>query len=567
VVEFPLGMADVCPGRIDPLPIGLPPVSDTPVTGSSSSAGAPPASSSLPGCPVFGLPYEDSFTSDITVYCFWDARTGTWYIDLASSSSSHGIVVYSSSSSIPLPSSSQSSAAPLTLCAYGLDGPRGTFMEVDEYDGYPVYRSDDAVPWWVWRFADMWAVGPSLLGIVYFLRDDPDVLGEYVDSLTGVVVGGLISGACPAVSLSSSSSSTEPDVIGSSSSLYSSSAPGPQSSSVSSSEPIRNVILMVGAGMGAAHTELASYFRHGAPASLVMHGLPHAATLNPRTPAAWNEGLTETPDTASNATALATGTDVAPGYLSLGYNAEALPTLLEQFKAEGRKIGLVTNASVINDTPAAFFSHGVPPNAAPTAVARATGLFDVTRLDVVLGAKDAGSSPSITYSRAHASGYAVVSTKYALAAAPASSVRLSGQFGTGVFPYNSDPLGWYPSMVEMTRKALEVLAHGNRGFCLVVENAMLGRAAAANDTEAVAAEVLALDDALAEVMAWADGRSDTLVVVAGNYEVGGLSVTGASEAEAYPPVTWTASQATRALVPCWATGWNAEADMRVHAAA
>lgn len=551
VVEFPLGMADVCPGRTDPILINIPLMSETSAT--SSSAGGPAVSSSLPGCPPFVLPYEDNFAADITAYCFWDARTGTWYIDLTSSSSSSGLVVYSSSSSAqPASSDSLSSTAPLTMCAYGLDGPRGTFMEVDEHDGHPVYRSDDAVPWWVWRFADMWVMGPALLGIVYYTRDDSDVLGEYVDSLTGVVAGGLIPGACPAVSLSSSSaSSEEPGVVGSSSSsLHSSSAPGPQSSS----GPVKNVILLVGAGLGAAQAELASYFRHGAPSALVMHGLPNTATLDPLTPGGWGAANTETPDPASNATALATGDDVPAGVTSLGQFGLALPTLLEQFKDVGRRTGLVTNASVIDDAVASFFSHGNPASPAD----RAAGLFDQVKLDVVLGAKDAGSSPVITYSRANSAGYTVVSTRYALAAAPASSPKLSGQFGSGVFPYSSDPLGWYPSMTEMTRKAIEVLAHGNRGFCLVVENVMLGRAAAAGDTEAVAAEVLAVDDALAEALAWAEGRDDTLIVVLGSHEIGGLSVTGTAAAGAYPPVTWATGGITRARVPCWATGWNAE---------
>src|SRR5689334_17605829 len=81
-----------------------------------------------------------------------------------------------------------------------------------------------------------------------------------------------------------------------------------------------------------------------------------------------------------------------------------------------------------------------------------------------------------------------------------------------------------PSLAEMTRKALALLAHNRRGFFVMVEGSRIDHAAHQKDPATMARDVLAYDDAVAEALAFARRNGHTLVISVADHETGGLSI-------------------------------------------
>ena len=115
--------------------------------------------------------------------------------------------------------------------------------------------------------------------------------------------------------------------------------------------PPKNVIFFIGDGMGAEAIDAGRYLLNGDTAPLFFETLPHSGWM---THHEFSGNLT---DSAAAATAMATGEKVSNEVLSVrlpGSGAE-LTTLLETFKAQGKRTGLVTLGTPITDaTPAAF---------------------------------------------------------------------------------------------------------------------------------------------------------------------------------------------------------------------
>ena len=118
----------------------------------------------------------------------------------------------------------------------------------------------------------------------------------------------------------------------------------------------KNVIFLIGDGMGPEQVKAANYYNGG---SLSFELFPYQGLV---TTYAANSSVT---DSAAAGTALATGYKVNNGVISQARPANAdypvygseMETLLEYYKAEGKSTGLVTTTYMIHATPAAFGAH------------------------------------------------------------------------------------------------------------------------------------------------------------------------------------------------------------------
>jgi alkaline phosphatase len=131
-----------------------------------------------------------------------------------------------------------------------------------------------------------------------------------------------------------------------------------------------------------------------------------------------------------------------------------------------------------------------------------------------------------------AKGYRVVRTAPELRAA-GTDARLLGLFADDDMAHAIDRGATSePSLVEMTEAALRVLDRGDgRGFVLLVESEGTDVAGHANDVAALVRDLWEFDRAVAVGLAFqARAPADTLVVVAGDHETGGLTPTLARRA-------------------------------------
>ena len=312
--------------------------------------------------------------------------------------------------------------------------------------------------------------------------------------------------------------------------------------------PPKNVILLIGDGMGFEQVKAAGMYLYGTEGALSFEDLPFQAEMTTHSA---NDSIT---DSAAAATAMATGVKVNNGVVSMAIPGDGseLETLLEYFKALDKSTGLVTTTYITHATPACFGAHEPSRN---NTSAIADDYLNQTLPNVLFGGGANGMSPS----SAQAAGYIVVTDAAEMLALNTETVDMvSGQFGNGALPYELDGLGSLPHLSEMAETALMILDNDPDGFFLMVEGGLIDWACHANDLPRTVWETIEFDNAVQEVLDWAAGRTDTLIIVTADHETGGLTVVTNNNAGNYPTVTWSTTGHTGANVPVYAGGPNAE---------
>ncbi len=312
-------------------------------------------------------------------------------------------------------------------------------------------------------------------------------------------------------------------------------------------ERARNVILLIGDGMGQAHRFAGQLASVGLHHRLLMDRMPVAGLM--RTTSA--DPTTFVTDSAAAATAMATGVKTYNGAISLGPDQLPVPTVLEIARWAGKSVGLVTTCQVTDATPAAFGAH-VAQRSDQREIARQ--FLEESRVDVILGGGAAFWHPETPHGSANGSatprdgddlvrrarelGYAVAATPDDLWDAAATHDQVLGLLAEQeLFTQGAEWSGgaYDPpmSLADMTRVALSILGRNPEGFFLMVEEAAIDRMAHRNNAVLTLRGVEALDAAVAVAVAFAEEHPDTLVVVAADHETGGLAVTGPDD-PAYP---------------------------------
>ncbi len=318
----------------------------------------------------------------------------------------------------------------------------------------------------------------------------------------------------------------------------------------------RNVILMIGDGMGWAQVAVARCFVHGPGGELNMDKLEHSGYVSTFS---LHSLIT---DSAAAATAMATGHKTGNGVIGQSVSGEEYKTILEMAKDVGKSTGLVTTTEVTHATVAAFAAHD---NSREHAKAIAEDYLHGSQPDVVMGG-GLRVWTTVPLKEARDAGYKVVFTKEELqAAGTLDTGKLLGLFDTGHMSYAMSRRMDEPSLIEMSLKSLELLSRDADGFFLMIEGGRIDHAGHANDSRAVLYDTIAFDETVGAVVEWLDtnGQADeTLLIVTADHETGGLAVTGprdflpkrGNKAE----TKWTHDYHTAEDVPIWAQGPGAE---------
>jgi alkaline phosphatase len=306
----------------------------------------------------------------------------------------------------------------------------------------------------------------------------------------------------------------------------------------------RSVIFVNGDGMGATHREAARLDQEGFDGQLAMDQLPVAGlqTTDSRDP---EDTVT---DSAAGASAWATGVKTYNGAISVDVDGNPLPTLGQQAEEAGLAGGIVTTAQVTDATPAAFFANSTD-RAAQDDIARQ--YLEVSRPEVILGggedwwlpAGDEGTYPPRTgdeedpevsrstqgdlVAQAQDLGYEYVSTAEEFAAA--DSGLLLGLFANEeMFQQRPEGQGdeFDPvvSLADMTTRALDVLSQDEDGFFLLVEEEAVDEMSHNDNGARMLESMRSLDDAVEVARAYVAEHPDTLLIVTGDHETGGVAI-------------------------------------------
>ncbi|AKJ65055.1 alkaline phosphatase [Kiritimatiella glycovorans] len=302
----------------------------------------------------------------------------------------------------------------------------------------------------------------------------------------------------------------------------------------------RNVILMIGDGMGVAQLTAGKI----AAGELEMERI---RTLGLMTTHSANALVT---DSAAAGTALATGHKTDNGVLAQTPDGKPLRTVLEAAEERGLKTGLVTSCSLTHATPAAFGAH-VPDRDRDVRIAEQVAACGV---DVLFGG-------GAKFFRAHfesmrGEGFTIVTTEEAwnVMGAPARAAAFLAEKHPPRITEGRVPLE------ELTRRALLILEESGPGFFLMVEASQIDWGGHANDTEFILSEMLDFDRAVGACLDFAESEGDTLVLVTSDHECGGMAVhDGSVEDRTVTECGYTTGYHTAVMVPLFAFGPGSEA--------
>lgn len=327
----------------------------------------------------------------------------------------------------------------------------------------------------------------------------------------------------------------------------------------------RNVILLVGDGLGDSEITIARNYQVGAAGRLALDRLPLTGAM---TTHSVDENDPAEPvyvtESSASATAIATGTKTSNNRVSTSPGTDQdVPTILEAAKAAGLRTGNVTTAALTDATPAALHAHvsnrncqgpsdmarcpadkksaGGPGSIAEQAVEHGTDVLlggGSARFDQTIPAGEGPYAGQTVRQQAVALGYDVVTDAAGMGAATSSrkvlglfasgdmAVEMTGDVATefpGSGPQtcapNTSRPATEPGLAAMTSKALGLLTTKRRrdGFFLQVEGASIDKQAHSVDPCGQIGETIAFDRAVRVALDYAATNRDTLVIVTGDH--------------------------------------------------
>jgi alkaline phosphatase len=312
--------------------------------------------------------------------------------------------------------------------------------------------------------------------------------------------------------------------------------PYPSTQPHASTQP-KNVILLIADGTGLGHYTLARNLRGDA---FRIGTMPVTGVF---TTECANRAVT---DSAAAASAFATGAKTNYEMLSLDPKTLApVETVLELAEKRGKATGLVTTAAYFDATPAAFAAH---------AKYRHDPGVDAQMLrsgaDVIAGSLLEDFTNELTPELAKVAaenGYTVVNTRAQLDTAKGSKLL-------AIFPWRERNMDQPDAPLPVLASwALGQLDDDPEGFFLVVEHEGTDSSSHQNHTGDLRKALTSFDEAVGVALDFAAKRGDTLVIVTGDHETGGLRVTETKQL-AKLRVEWSTTDHTATMLPLFAYG-------------
>ncbi len=268
-------------------------------------------------------------------------------------------------------------------------------------------------------------------------------------------------------------------------------------------EPVKNIILMIGDGMGENIINNAE----------IVKGSPYATSYMPYSCYVGTDSLSGTTDSAASSTAISCGVKTLNKYIGMDKDENPVETIIEFAKARDMKAGLVATHIIPHATPAGMVAH-----------VNYRDLFNnifkqmiKAEVDVMFGGGGEYSDSAKNQTRINDAGYTYIKTGEELATLE------KGKKALGVFSYFDMTSNVNPSLTTMTAKALELL-EGDEGFFLMVEASHIDIFEAKEDMESTMIEMQAFDKCIDYTLRWAQEHPGTLVLVTADHETGGVIV-------------------------------------------
>lgn len=311
----------------------------------------------------------------------------------------------------------------------------------------------------------------------------------------------------------------------------------------------KNIILMIGDGMGLTQVTAALYSNNNKLAMLEFPVVGFQKTH------ASDNLIT---DSAAAATAMACGVKTFNG--AIGVNADTIPclTILQEAKRSGLAAGLIATASVVHATPASFIAHQY------SRISYEEIAADIlsTDVDLLIGGGvqyfiHRETDKRDLYDELRRKGYFVSDHSMD----DVLRVPFNPNRGFAFFTAETQPASAAQGRSYLplaTRYSLKYLSQrSEKGFFVMIEGSQIDWRGHRGDGREVVLETLDFDAAVREALEFAKGRDDTLVIVTADHETGGMALNPGSKM-GRPKFAFTTNSHTPAMVPVFAFGPSAE---------
>ncbi|MEK4424058.1 alkaline phosphatase [Solibacillus sp. FSL K6-1523] len=298
-----------------------------------------------------------------------------------------------------------------------------------------------------------------------------------------------------------------------------------QETTANNQSEVKNVIFLIGDGMGTSYTSAYRYFKDDRATPFVEKTEFDKYLVGQQMTYPEDEKASIT-DSASAATAMSSGIKTFNNAIAVDNDKSRVKTVLEAAKEAGKSTGLVATSEITHATPAAFGAHN---ESRKNMDAIADDYYNERingehTIDVLLGGGKSNfvrTDVNLTDSFKQ-DGFSYVTTKEELL--KDGNDQVLGLFADGGLPKMIDRTDAVPSLADMTTTAIDRLSKNDEGFFLMVEGSQIDWAGHANDVVGTMSEMEDFEQAFKAAIDFAKADGQTLVITTADHSTGGFAI-------------------------------------------
>jgi alkaline phosphatase len=321
----------------------------------------------------------------------------------------------------------------------------------------------------------------------------------------------------------------------------------------SSTSAPKNIIMVVGDGMGPAYTTAYRYFNDNPETKVIEETVfdRHLVGMASTYPARVSGYVT---DSAAAATALATGIKSYNGAIGVDVNKKPVESVLAWAKKQNKNTGIVVTSQINHATPASYLAHNES-RRNYNAIADSY-LDDGIKADLYLGG---GWEYYIRDDRNlvdefKSAGFHYLDNYQGLANLPKNKPVL-GLFSAIGLPWALDDTNKLrlSTMTKAATKHLDSYHGKEQGYFLLVEASQVDWAGHSNDIAAAMAEMTDLAKTMEYLEQYVNENPDTLVILTADHSTGGFTIAANGVYEWDPKVLHTMTRSPHKVAQALAT--------------
>lgn len=292
-----------------------------------------------------------------------------------------------------------------------------------------------------------------------------------------------------------------------------------QNDAFEANKKAKNIIMLVSDGMSSGTLNMADHFlnrKYGRRSNWITYYQENKVNRALMETASLNSIVT---DSSAGSSSWGGGFRVNNGSINVAPDGTPHLPIWQKFKKAGKMAGCVTTVPITHATPAGYTAI----SGKRSDMEGIAEQYLEQQYDIMMGggnkyfAADKRKDKKDMYAAFSKKGYQVVRNRNEMLAADPKKPIL-GVYGEEDMPYRVDRINQddlssaYPTLGEMTQKAIDRMKDHKNGFVLHVESGKTDWAAHANDIAGLIHEQIAFDEALKVAMDFAEKDKNTLVI-------------------------------------------------------